>query len=193
MVTLTNRLSHLADGFLSCEHWFAHSPISSKGRYRAYFRAPVRFDMPVTGLRLRAGDLDRTISRGSDAVRKMAEFYIESRYAPVTEAFRERCERLGMRLLMEGQFTLEAVASAMAMNRRTLQRRLNEENTSFRDIREAAQRRLAHHYLTDTRMPLKEIAHRLGYAEGSALARSCQRWFSATPREIRNSADSQVL
>jgi AraC-like DNA-binding protein len=34
-------------------------------------------------------------------------------------------------------------------------------------------------------MPLIRIARLLGYSETSALSRSCHRWFSASPSQLR--------
>jgi AraC-like DNA-binding protein len=43
-------------------------------------------------------------------------------------------------------------------------------------------------YLKCADMQFTQIAEKLGYADQSVLSRSCYRWFSASPRELRERA-----
>jgi AraC-like DNA-binding protein len=47
-------------------------------------------------------------------------------------------------------------------------------------------REIALRYLKDPSIPLIRVARMLGYSETSALSRSCYRWFSASPRQVRD-------
>jgi AraC-like DNA-binding protein len=53
------------------------------------------------------------------------------------------------------------------------------------EIKEEARRDAAQYYLQQTDLPLSQIAERLGYAEHSVFTRSCVRWFSKTPSQMR--------
>ena len=81
--------------------------------------------------------------------------------------------------------TNERIAAEFCMHPRTLQRRLRAEGTSFEDIKDEIRRDLALRYIQNGDMPLKRVAERLGYAETSVLSRSCFRWFSVSPSELR--------
>jgi AraC-like DNA-binding protein len=67
--------------------------------------------------------------------------------------------------------SLADVAAHMGISIRTLQRRLIQEGTSFREVLDGTRRALASRLLDD-RMPVKQIADRLGFAE----VRSFYRW-----------------
>jgi AraC-like DNA-binding protein len=41
-------------------------------------------------------------------------------------------------------------------------------------------------YLIQPDVPLTRVAELLGYSEASVLSRSCARWFSASPKQLRN-------
>jgi AraC-like DNA-binding protein len=47
-------------------------------------------------------------------------------------------------------------------------------------------RDVALHYLQQPEVPLVRVTEMLGYSETSVLSRSCLRWFSASPRRLRN-------
>jgi AraC-like DNA-binding protein len=55
----------------------------------------------------------------------------------------------------------------------------------FEDIKDAVRRDMAAAYLRQRNLPLSQVAELLGYAEPSALSRSCRRWFGETPSAVR--------
>jgi AraC-like DNA-binding protein len=77
------------------------------------------------------------------------------------------------------------VAAQCHISPRTLIRRLKEEGTSFQHLRDALRSQRAEWYLTQTGLSIEDIAHRLGYKDASNFSRSFQRWFQATPAQLR--------
>ena len=75
----------------------------------------------------------------------------------------------------------------LGIHPRALQRRLRAEGESFEAIKDGVRREIALRYLKDASIPLIRVAKMLGYSETSALSRSCYRWFSASPRQVRGS------
>lgn len=78
-----------------------------------------------------------------------------------------------------------SVARSLDMSVRTLQRRLADCGTSFRDVVEAARMGEAVHLLADTTVPLATLAERLGYAEPSAFSHAVRSHFGLSPRALR--------
>ena len=99
---------------------------------------------------------------------------------PVRVAVREQ--------LTDGPPKLDAVAKAVAMSGRTLQRRLREAGTSFQDLVDEERRSAARAYLGDRHLAVAEIAYLLGYSEASAFVRAFKRWTGMTPKQFRNTA-----
>jgi AraC-like DNA-binding protein len=81
--------------------------------------------------------------------------------------------------------TLPRIANQLSLSARSLQRRLQEQSSSFEQIAEHVRRHRAHELLSQTQIPLTQIVSALGYTESSTFNRSCQRWFSVTPLEYR--------
>jgi AraC-like DNA-binding protein len=80
---------------------------------------------------------------------------------------------------------LAGAAAALGLSPRTLHRRLREEGSSFRAVKEALRRDAAFARLEKTRTGIAVIAAELGYAEPSAFFRAFQRWTGHAPSEHR--------
>jgi len=84
-----------------------------------------------------------------------------------------------------GLTTMDAVARKLALSKRTLQRRIESEGSSFQDILRETREGLARHYLANTRMPASEISFLLGYDEPNSFYRAFKSWTGLTPDSIR--------
>jgi AraC-like DNA-binding protein len=82
--------------------------------------------------------------------------------------------------------SFDAAAAALRMSPRSLRRRLLEERTGFSAILHDVRMRLGADYLRTTRLPIGEIALRLGYSEEAAFSRAFKRSFARTPRAFRS-------
>ena len=89
-------------------------------------------------------------------------------------------ERLGQIVL-----TLDAVATALAVNRRTLTRRLAEEGTSFTRLFDEVRRDFARALLHDRSLSIGDVAFFLQYSEPAVFHRSFRRWTGQTPSAFR--------
>jgi AraC-like DNA-binding protein len=81
--------------------------------------------------------------------------------------------------------SLEAVATELSMQPRTLNRRLQAEGKSFRELTNEARFEVARQLLTGTRMEITDIALALGYADPSGFTHAFQRWSGVAPSEWR--------
>jgi len=83
------------------------------------------------------------------------------------------------------QARCETVARSLDLSARTLQRRLADCDTSFRQVVEAARMGEAVALLADASVPLSVLAERLGYAEPSAFSHAVRAHFGVSPRALR--------
>jgi AraC-like DNA-binding protein len=80
--------------------------------------------------------------------------------------------------LADRSASLHEVSTALAVSTRTLQRRLAEAGTSWRDEVDAARRKLATQ-LAGAGEGRKAIAHKVGYSDTRGLRRALRRWNGA--------------
>ncbi|GAA5317816.1 MAG: AraC family transcriptional regulator [Candidatus Pelagadaptatus aseana] len=88
-------------------------------------------------------------------------------------------------MLPSGEVTAVEVAEKLNMSVRNLQRKLNAENSSFKDLLEEVRRAMVLEYLMDSRHSMNEIAYLLGFSDHSNFARAFRRWFNMSPSEKR--------
>ena len=74
------------------------------------------------------------------------------------------------------------------MSKRTLQRTLQKEGTSFNALLNSTRMDLAKQYVRDREISFTEIAFLLGFTESSTFSRAFKRWTGKSPREYRKVA-----
>ena len=79
-------------------------------------------------------------------------------------------------LLPSVHATIEAVAAHLAIGQRTLQRRLQDENTCFRCVLFATRQQLAQKYKRIGGLRQAEIAQRLGFQDVNSYYRVARFW-----------------
>ena len=167
------------------EIWFSHGEPSSKASHAQSFGVPVKFNMPFNAVFFGKGDLDLPIpNRNSMAFRMSASFIDQNYPSPSTSLIRQ-VRVLIAKQLSTGRATQTTVANMLGMHSRTLQRRLRAEGVSFEAIVDNVRKEITLRNLADKSVLLTEIVERIGYSETSVLTRSCRRWFSQTPTDIR--------
>jgi AraC-like DNA-binding protein len=167
---------------------FTHAALSPLAVYRAVFGVTPIFEAPEAGIVLVRTLIDAPQKGSNPQVRRIAEHFLESVAPPAARAddvLTPRARQIIARLMRSGEFAQADVARAFGLHERTLQRRLKAEDTSFEALRDEARRDWAQALLAQRNVPLSHIAEVLGYAEASAFTRASQRWFGASPREVR--------
>jgi AraC-like DNA-binding protein len=76
-------------------------------------------------------------------------------------------------------------AKALGMSARSLQRKLEEEGTSFKAVVDEARRALAITHLRDERRSITDVAFLVGFSETSAFSRAFRRWTGKSPIDWR--------
>jgi len=88
-------------------------------------------------------------------------------------------------LMARGEANADAACRALKLSRRTLQRRLKAEKTSFQSILKEVRAELAINYLKDARLRSLEIAMLLGYSNISSFTTAFKSWYNIPPAEYR--------
>ncbi len=171
---------------------FPHSAVAPEASYRSRFPAAVTFRAEQPTLVLVARDLNLPISEQNRELHDLATDYLDRQLPRGRTPFTLQVRQATEAHLGTGTCGHRQVANALYMHPRTMQRRLNDEGTSFEEIKDEVRRDLAERYLSQQDLPLAQVTALLDYSEQSALGRSCRRWFHATPREFRNRLSSRA-
>lgn len=88
-------------------------------------------------------------------------------------------------LMPGGACTIEAVAEKLGTSKRTLQRKLSEENTTFQKRLNSTREMLDVHYIRNTDMTTNDIAYLLGYQELNSFLRAFSAWTGKSITEYK--------
>lgn len=87
--------------------------------------------------------------------------------------------------------SIEDAARKYHMSVASLRRKLTEEGTSYRALKENVRQDVAIDWLRTRSMPISEVAIRCGFAEMSSFCRAMKNWTGRTPSEYREAFISQ--
>ncbi len=88
-------------------------------------------------------------------------------------------------LMERGEANADAACRALKLSRRTLQRRLKAEKTSFQRVLTEVRAELAVRYLSDERLKALEVAMLLGYSNLSSFTTAFKSWYDMPPAVYR--------
>ena len=168
----------------------------------------VRMQTPVTdegfkeflGCEVQSGDVNALVFRSEDLEKpfvshndNMWEFFepeLQKRLYEMErdDSFAARVRSALTELLPGGGGTVDDVAAKLGVSKRTLQRKLTEENTSFQKQLNGTRELLAKHYIRNTDMSSDEIAFLLGYQELNSFLRAFNIWTGMSISEYRQSS-----
>ena len=106
-----------------------------------------------------------------------------------------RCERSSLTMqvragiieqLPNGRPNQEDIAQTLNTSLRSLQRKLRDEDTNFKELLNETQQELALQYIRDSSRTIGEITYLLGFSEPSNFTRAFKRWTGKSPGEFRS-------
>jgi len=165
---------------------FQGDPPADLEPYQQVFQAPLQFNAEHCALLFARADLDIPLQTANAALAQLHDRFA-GEY--LTRFFDSRvthqARQVLCRLLPQGEPKRESVAQALCLSQRTLQRRLQEEGSSFQQLLDDTRRELVVQYLAQPNLTLLETAYLLGFADPSNFFRAFRRWFDCTPGEYR--------
>lgn len=100
-----------------------------------------------------------------------------------TQPLAEQARAIVLRRLDQQQTAqIEEVASELGLSVRSLQRRLQTENVTFREIVDFARRDIALRLIRTSQHNINEIACVMGYDEPSSFRRAFKKWTGHNPK-----------
>jgi AraC-like DNA-binding protein len=156
-------------------------------RYTAAFRCPLKFDAPAHRLLFSLQDMTFPLPSSNQALADLHErFAGEYLLRLENNRVSHKAREIIVRKLPDGEPMRGDIAKELCMSERTLQRRLQEEGTSFHQLVDVTRQELSKQYLTRDKLTLGEAAYLVGFSEQSTFCRAFKRWFQMSPTEYRN-------
>lgn len=184
MVKILRTISN--EKFRLLEVHFCHNQEPLRQRYEDYFGAPVVFDSDEYKLVFERELLDYPCEQANPALADNIDTWMQdylTSFEPDTLASKVRT--LLAEKLPNGEYQQDEVASALAMSSRSLQRGLQKEGASFKELLEKTRQDLAMKYIVEKELSLVEVCLLLGFSDQSNFTRAFKRWTGKTPNAYR--------
>lgn len=162
---------------------FSYAAPAHAAEYRAMYSGQLCYQKSRSGFTLHPRYLQLPI------VRSESELAVFLKASPAFILHRpDQDERLQTKvrlLLQEYNFEqmpdLEQISAALCLTSRTLRRKLQEEGSSLREIKEGLRRDFAIKLLKAEHLSIAEIGEKAGFSETAAFCRAFKRWTGQSP------------
>ncbi len=180
----------LGDNWSPLSVEFQHCALTTTNQHRDAFNCEVQFKRQKNCIRFRESSLGQPMTSADPMLHTvlagvMAE-QLSAPKQPLSWSRRIKSEIIDQ--LSNGQVDVLPICHTLHLSQRSLQRRLKEEQTSFKQLLDEVRLDQAMHYLSYDRLTISEIAYRLGYSEVSVFTRAFLRWKGINPSQWRERA-----
>lgn len=183
-------LCWLADRNISLDRVeFPYAMPAHAADYALIYTAHSQFDMPTLVAEFDQSWLGAPVRRDASDLAKFldgAPGRISMLYRRDREIIRQVKDVIATRLA--DCMSLQEVASVLHISTRSLQRKLAQENSSLRQLKDIVRKDWAFAKLERTEETISQIAEELGYSDATAFYRAFHNWTDQSPKEFRAAA-----
>jgi len=154
--------------------------------YLAIFGPQTRFEQTRRELRFDVNSLSARLSSSNPTAQAIFQRECE-RLLPKSDNSGVLSEKI-KQLLISAKLDFpnsDNVAEQLHMSESTLRRQLKKEGVGFQQLLDEVRAKLAKEYLTNTQLPIAEVASLVGFSDSANFRRSFKRWTQLTPSEFR--------
>lgn len=187
----TRNFLHVEPEYADCI-WFEHSAPDNPDLlvdYTDFFACEVLFDQPSSGILMKNHVLEKPLPQRNEVLLHTLLEHATQILAEIDrdQSMTAQVKNLLRLMLTESTPSSALIAEKLGVSARTLQRRLLDEGTYYKDVLNELRLEMAMHYLQNTTLSLDRIAHKLGYAEPRSFYRSFKQWTGRTAGSYRSS------
>lgn len=166
---------------------FRHASPVDLSEYRRIFQTELKFSMPFNRLTFSAAYLDWPVLSSNANLLHLFEQQADAMLETLNggDGYTPKVAHLIAEHFRGELPKIDAIASALSISTRHLQRELQAEGTSFQKLLNKTRKELALRHLKNPTLSIHDIAFLLGFSEPSAFNRAFKRWTGRTPRCYR--------
>jgi len=177
----------IAENITMNEVFFAYATPPQVKEYSFLFPGKHVFDAPSMGFSFSEKFLDYENVQNVGTMKIfMQRCPVDLFLRPITDfSLTSEVRALLQKNVQDGLPTIRETAEYLHMTRRTLMRKLDEEGSTFQQIKDLVRRDRAIYFLTSQTFAVSEIAEKVGFSDPSVFARAFKSWTGVSPREYR--------
>jgi AraC-like DNA-binding protein len=154
--------------------------------YQKILRAPLQFNAPENRLVFDCATFEQPLAGANPELARHNDEIVLKYLARMDKADILAVVRAAIiERLPHCEPAQDDIARSVQLSTRSLQRRLAEEHSSYRQLLDDTRRELALSYIQDPHCGATEITYLLGFSDTSSFTRAFRRWLGMTPSEYR--------
>lgn len=165
---------------------FAHAPRAEVRAYEALLGCPVRFQQDGNGVAMDTAMLDCSLIQAGTQLHAHLRALADQMLASLQQG--SVSARVQQLIREHPRWGKERIGEQLGMSGRHLNRKLAEEEISFKSLREALLHEMAVQALRSG-LPVGAVSEKLGFSDENAFARAFRRWRGQTPAQFARSGD----
>ncbi|WP_068826524.1 AraC family transcriptional regulator [Pseudomonas sp. BMS12] len=161
---------------------FAHGPQAGEARYVELLGCPLSFASGENALLFERADLATPLIQANALMREHLRGLANDLLQRLGQ--QSLAVQVQQQLRQQPRWGKERIAEQLELSGRHLNRKLAEEGTSFKLLRDQVLHQMAEQLLRDSPR-LADVAEALGFSDESAFAKAFRRWSGITPGQFR--------
>jgi len=151
-----------------------------------FFRCEIDYGYSQNVLVFNVNDLNRRLVSANAVVAAAMDDVIRDHLGRLDAGdIVNRVHKVVAAYLVHGEPDKQIIADELGLSPRTLQRRLEEQGRTVKNIIDDTRHQLALVYLQQDHLSIKEVTFSLGFNDPSNFSRAFKRWEGMSPREYR--------
>ena len=165
-------------------------PPQDQTPYRHFFKAPIRFNATESAIVFPSHWLQHKLPSADTFLFDFLERKATELHLNQGKNLIDQLRRFVRKSLITQECTANTAAQHLGIHQRTLNRRLQELGTSFRQVVNEVRYVMSQNFLANSEASNTEIALALGYTEVTTFSHSFKRWSGISPAQWREQQSS---
>ncbi|WP_323813619.1 AraC family transcriptional regulator [Cellvibrio sp. NN19] len=173
------------DNFTPVEILLRNDCYDESGAMENYLDCPLVYQQDINLIVMDTSVCETQLPTGDPELALLSDQLLMTRLQQVDKSITNQVRNLIHKELPNGNLSEEIVAEKLHMSSRSLQRKLNEEKTSYQLLLTEVRKELALGYIRSSQLSLNEISYLLGFNNQANFTRAFKNWFESSPTHYR--------
>lgn len=157
----------------------------NSGAMENYLGCPLIYQQAINQIVISAAICEQQLPTGDPELARLSDQLLMTRLKEVDNSITSQVRAIIYKDLPNGDLSEDMVAEKLHMSSRSLQRKLNDEQTSYQILLTDVRKELSLSYIRSSQLSLNEISYLLGFNNQANFTRAFKNWFASSPTHYR--------
>lgn len=180
------------DSFTPIEVLLSGDCYDQTGALENYLGCPLVYQQAINHIAIELHVCEQKLPTADPEFALLSDQLLMNRLNQVENTLTNQVRNIIHQELPNGDLSEKLVAEKLHMSSRSLQRKLNDEQTNYQLLLTDERKNLARSYVLSTKLSFNEIAYLLGFNNQGNFTRAFKSWYSLSPSHYRQTAATEL-